>query len=239
MIIGIGCNRSGGASPRCMVSCHDMKCAVNASGRDLSPYGSDLLGTEMSAIPRKMLSVPKVTMNGCIRRPTTSAPLTKPQSNPIPSGTITASGNTAHRLAFSGKFCSTAAVASAASPKIEPTEISIPPATMTNVTPIAMIAIHDMGVATLGMTLSRRKKLLTVCPRTVIGSAAKVRSSPSSAMTTSNPASCIRGKRNDRVDAPLALDGVEPLSVVVGWPIEVSASYKHVTASGNPFLCSR
>ena len=109
-----------------------MKCAVNASGSDRVADGSDLVGTEMSAMPRKMLSVPSVTMNGCIRSPTTSAPLISPQSRPMPSGTTTATGRTTQALASSAKSCSTAAVPSAASPKIEPTEMSIPPATMTN-----------------------------------------------------------------------------------------------------------
>ena len=111
-----------------------------------------------------MLIVPSVTMNGCIRSPTTSMPLISPHASPIPSGTATASGSTFQALAFSGKFCSTAAVPSAAKPKIEPTEMSIPPAMITNVTPTAMIAIQLMGVKHIGQQVVRPKKLVDALP---------------------------------------------------------------------------
>jgi len=74
------------------------------------------------------------------RSPVTSAPLSSPHSSPIPQATTTATGRVFHADASSEKFCSTYAVPNAESAKIDPTEMSIPPAMITHVTPTAMIA---------------------------------------------------------------------------------------------------
>ena len=137
-----------------------MKLSANDAGNDLPGAGRVLivgLVTHTLQAPRKIPIVPSVTMNGWTRRPTTSRPFTNPQSNPTPQAIPKAEGIVTQAVASSGKFCSALAVHSAASAKIAPTEISMPPAMMTNVAPIAMMAYVAMGVATPPMRLSARK----------------------------------------------------------------------------------
>ena len=190
-IIGIGCSTYRASGSQVIV--YAMNPSVKAVGMDLPHEGSDLVATVASGTHRKMLIVPSVTMKGCSRRPVTSRPFSRPQPRPMASGTTMPTGMTCQAGAFSGKLWRTAAHPRADRPKIEPTEMSMPPEMMTNVTPMAMMAIHDIGVATLGRRLSIRRKLLTSWgwPFWTISTSGgtNVSRRPMRTMTTTSPAS--------------------------------------------------
>ena len=69
-----------------------MKSVVNDSGRMRPWLGSVFKATDTLPMPRKMLIVPRVTMNGCMRSAVTIAPLSNPQSSPMPQEMTTAVG---------------------------------------------------------------------------------------------------------------------------------------------------
>ena len=87
-----------------------------------------------------MLMVPRVTMNGCRFSPTISTPLIVPHNKPVPSDTSAANGRISQAGALTEKCWSAAAVPSAQSAIVLPTEMSMPPVMMTSVMPTAMMA---------------------------------------------------------------------------------------------------
>ncbi len=117
-----------------------MKWFVNAAGSLFPAAGRVFCEGSTLASPRKMLDVPSVTMKGCRFRLTTSPPLISPHTSPMPSATSAARGSTTHAGASADNPCNAAAVPSAASAIVAPTEMSMPPVMMTTVMPTAMIA---------------------------------------------------------------------------------------------------
>src|SRR5436305_1821006 len=117
-----------------------MKLSVNEGGMTRLWLGNVCSTVQIFVSHRKMLIVPSVTMNGCSRTSVISSPLINPHRRPTPGATRKATP-----IALNGPLsgfirCMTSAPIMALSAKMEPTEMSIPPVMMTNVSPTDMIA---------------------------------------------------------------------------------------------------
>src|SRR5690348_15583499 len=118
--------------------------SVNEAGKYFPGIGRVFTATVTFPRLLKIDIVPRVTINGCIRRPTTIAPFSNPHASPIAHETSNPRGTETQTLASSLRYGRTAAVPNADNAKIAAMEISIPPAMITHVIPTAMIAYQDI-----------------------------------------------------------------------------------------------